>query len=239
VELGPVGLSAAVFSPDRQTLAGITSDFLTAQVATPEQQRQLQPIQLWDLKSKKPIRGFAGHTLVTAQICFSPDGRTLVSAGARPQGQGAEKNGSPIGVTVAETGLWDIATGRQTLLPRGGMSLAFSPDGKLLAFGSYDEEAQHNCIELWDVKTSKQAISFPAVGDSAAVLCFSPDGKQLMAGGVDQVVQVWDVSGARKNLTLEGHQTTLAQIAFSLDGNLLATADWNGAIRIWTSQDMK
>jgi WD40 repeat protein len=239
VELGPVGLSGAVFSPDGKTLAGITSPFITGIVAPPEQQGRFQPIQLWDIKSKKPLRGFAGHALVTAQLAFSPDGKTLVSAGARPRGQGAEEKGSPIGVTVAETRLWDVATGREVMLDRGGMSLAFSADGKLLAFGSYDEDAQHTCIELWDMKTQKKAKVFPAVGDSVAVLCFSPDGKQLMAGGIDRVVQVWDISGARKQLTLEGHQTTLAQVAFSPDGNLLATADWNGVVRIWTSREVK
>jgi WD40 repeat protein len=69
-------------------------------------------------------------------------------------------------------------------------SIAFSPDGKLLASGGMDHE-----IELWDVATL-QRFPMPMMGHTDIVwkVAFSPDGSTLGSSGNDKTIRLWDVN---------------------------------------------
>ena len=68
--------------------------------------------------------------------------------------------------------------------------MAFSPDGKTLASGSYD-----GTTRLWDV-TTRQQIGDPLNRHDGVIrsVAFSPDGKTLVSGGADGTARLWDVS---------------------------------------------
>ena len=91
--------------------------------------------------------------------------------------------------------LWDVATHRQIgapLLGHGGMvySVAFSPDGKILASGAAD-----GTVRLWDVASHRQ-IGVSLLGHSGVVysVAFSHDGKILASGAADGIIRLWDVA---------------------------------------------
>ena len=111
-------------------------------------------------------------------------------------------------------------------------SLAFRPDGRVLASGS-------SITKLWDVSNpaSPRLITTMA-GHSNTVtsLMFSPDGRLLATASSDHTVRLWDVSdprNARVVAILTGHTDAVTSAAFSPDGRWLATGGNDQIIRLW------
>ena len=107
--------------------------------------------------------------------------------------------------------------------------MSFSPDGKKLASGSYD-----NTIILWDVETQKP-IGLPLTGHKGVVhsVSFSPDGNVLASGGSDSTIILWDVETQKPiGLPFTGHKDEVLSVSFSPDGNVLASSSFDNTI-IW------
>ena len=120
---------------------------------------------------------------------------------------------------------------------QGVGSVAFSPDGKLLATGY-----GNGYVRLWDPAT-RQAIGSPLLADTSQLgaggvsgVAFSPDGKLLATGGGDGTVRLWNpatrqaVGAPLRAVTVGG---AVSAVAFSPDGKLLATGYDNGTVRLW------
>ncbi|MBC8875277.1 MAG: hypothetical protein H8E44_38125, partial [Planctomycetes bacterium] len=174
-------------------------------------------------------------TDITA-IAFSTDGKILLTAAANEVVQ-----------------LWDPATGK----PIGGPirhnghqhSEGFSPDGKMFAVGSNDQDV---AAVLWDTATGKpirqlrlREEDLPQYGSNgnARKTAFSPDGKTLMAGCWGGTVQLWGVAtgnpigpafrendGSRKL-----HKDWIEDVAISPDGKVVATASRDKTARLWNA----
>jgi WD40 repeat protein len=70
-------------------------------------------------------------------------------------------------------------------------SVAFSPDGKILASGSDD-----HTIKLWDVATGQEVRTLTGHTWEVWSVAFSPDGKILASGSWDGTILLWDVEAA-------------------------------------------
>jgi WD40 repeat protein len=132
--------------------------------------------------------------------------------------------------------LWDYGDGvveRELPAQRSGAiySLAFSPDGALLAAG--DER-----VRLWRVADGALMQILPAQPEVALVfgLAFAPDGATLAAGSGDNAVRLWRVADASLEYALVGPPTAgyVRSIAFSPDGRLLAAGmSESRAVQVW------
>ena len=94
-------------------------------------------------------------------------------------------------------------------------SIAFSPDGKILASGGYN-----NAVHLWNVFTGASLKTFMGHEQRVNGVAFSPDGRTLASGSEDHTLRLWDIAtGSHKKCKLSGPVTS---VAFSLDGKTLA-----------------
>ena len=108
------------------------------------------------------------------------------------------------------------------------LSIAFSPDGKVLASGSRDET-----VKLWDVASGRQLRTLSGHGSWVNSIAFSPDGKVLASGSGDKTIKLWDVASGRELRSLSGHTDWVFSVAFSPDGKVLASGSYDSTIKLW------
>jgi WD40 repeat protein/uncharacterized caspase-like protein len=123
----------------------------------------------------------------------------------------------------------------------GATRLLFSPDGRLLATGTY----RSNTIKLWETATNRKLRDFSSSGQGslsiAPAVAFSRDSRLIATSGGDSSVKVWDVMTGRELQSLSTVQATGIQgsmmaslgvyfIGFASDNRLVTISD---AIRIW------
>jgi WD40 repeat protein len=119
----------------------------------------------------------------------------------------------------------------------GATRLVFSPDGRLLATGTFRSSA----IKLWEAATGRELRNISTGGQNAmsisTVFAFSPDSRLLAAAAGNNSIRVYDVITGREVQTLTGGQASFMAsfgvtfIAFSADGKKLVTI--SDAIKVW------
>jgi WD40 repeat protein/tRNA A-37 threonylcarbamoyl transferase component Bud32 len=202
-------------------------------------------VRFWSAGSGQEM-GVAGPSepLGASALAFTPDGRTLVSAGA----------GGSVWV-------WDVAARRQKARwfindrarlywglwrwnrnSRWGMdprfndsvqALALAPDGRTLATAS-----NHGDVALWDLANGRRRLALPLVHEEVACLSFSPDGT-LLAANHRHKVRLWEVprragQAVRLKQTLSGrHEGPVVSLAFAPGGQVLATGGADNRVVLW------
>src|SRR5262249_2783956 len=150
--------------------------------------------------------------------------------------------------------VWEAATLRglssQAASKNRIETLAFSPDGKVLATAARSGAAREPAeIRLWDVTAATLQERAPLRGHVGAVraLALAPEGRACGAdgrtlatvGGVAGVageVVLWDAIGGQPLAALHGHKELVDGLAFSPDGATLLTAggrDAGAEVKLW------
>jgi WD40 repeat protein len=179
-------------------------------------------VRFLDIAAGKEIRPAKTLPIGSDTVNFSPDGKTLVRASWEGLG---------------EVDLEDLKTG-ETLLRFGGFKpldrLAFSPNGKLLAWGS------SKGIIVLDVARGRELYRIEGLkgkrkNPSFQLFTFLPDNKTIaFTVNYEQVIQFWNIE--KKALERQpdaGHRRGILQLAFTADSRKLFSAALNGSVRLW------
>ncbi|XVQ06910.1 WD40 repeat domain-containing serine/threonine protein kinase [Spirillospora sp. CA-255316] len=191
-------------------------------------------VTLWDVARRQRVATLRGREnrenddrFTVGTVAFSPDGRTLSAAFGNP-------------LIANPVALWDLAGRRQLATLTGRDSGAFSPDSRILAVASREEDA----VMLWDLAHHRQLATLTDRDRNAGpfqIVTFSPDGKALAASGANAyraTLTLWDVADRRPITTWdisdpgEPANGSVQSMAFSPDGRTLATGSDSG-LYLW------
>ena len=180
---------------------------------------------LWDLRSGEKLWERPPLGRYVYDVAFSPDDRTIAfSVGEKLR-------------------LWDVETGTEKIVLEesgfGGNRLAYSPDGKFLAFAGDTE-----CILVWNLETGERFQSAYVEKHDFRSLAFGPSGKMLASGGKDGKVIVWRVESTEEPTgrtvleivnqpAFQGHGHWVISLAFSPDGESLVSGCADGTMARW------
>jgi len=239
----------ATFSPNGQDVVTFAGD---------------NTVRVWSLCDGKERVRLEGQAKATRPLyaAYSPDGKTLCWGGGdlklrffdlESLESTFELNGGDgylQGISVSPKGglvsllcngntilVWNISS-RSMEMELGGLdgtaSMAFSPDGKLIASGG-----EGGRIRVWDIESGGQRtlgrLGHPLrPGPRILSLSFSPDGAMLASGDDWGGITFWDVlSGKERNVIGEGHQGPVSSISFTSNSSQLLTGSWDGTVRVW------
>ncbi len=176
-------------------------------------------VRWWDVAGGQLQHQVFAHHEAADALVFSPDGKTLTSGGGS--------------LYQGEIAQWDVVSGnlkkRWEGHPDGGViALACSPNGELLASGSWD-----NSVRLWDARGNLKR-TFKLVGGWVFAVAFSPDGRTLCTGTGGGDNEGWctlfNLSNG-KMIWERKLKTDIYNVSFSPDGaKLLVSSGKNVAL---------
>jgi RNA polymerase sigma factor (sigma-70 family) len=192
-------------------------------------------VRLWDAATGKLLRGVGASAEYL--VCFSPDGKQLVTLGTNPRDQ--------VQLLDVDSGklLWSWSDGKQPFT-----RLAFTPDGKevVLATGASHRQnsPRESAIVFLDARTGKERQQIVPDSPDVQEIALSPDGTLIAAVCCrrefpDANVRVWKVDGGRPALAIDppdadaSRQKYFTNLAFAPDGKSLLTSGSGDSLIEW------
>lgn len=186
---------------------------------------------LWDARTHQMLRRFGGRDLSNGglplnlgSVTFSPDGHTLIAAGA---------GGAVVLVPLDEQGK------RAQLANYGGFvkrirEITVRPDGRAVISADVDGGiTQWNLAPVYDGGWSGNGRQVTAGGVDSNAVAYAPDGRTIAIGRSDRTIMLMDAATHREIGTLRGHSGGVLALSHRPDGRRLLSADTDGVVREW------
>jgi WD40 repeat protein len=186
-----------------------------------------------------------GVILAVCGIASPADAQRTITAGKQSVHLAFFPDGKTLAVSSGDSlKLYDAATGKELLAFMGHAwpihSVAFSPDGKLLATGGggLRDGRRSGEVQLWDTATGQAKLSpefWP--GSDVQAVVFSPDGKSVAAGGL-RGLRVWETATGMLRKEIEMDAAVLV-LVYAPDGKTLAAGAFTGYAHLWDTRTWK
>jgi WD40 repeat protein len=169
-----------------------------------------------------------GESIDFTAVALSPNGKTLATNAW----------------TDGTIKLWNTSTGSQITKLTDGLpsdqainSLAFSPNGRILASGDGPFGDKSHSVRLWDVTSGRSLRVLKGLAAEVNSVVISPDGK-MVAGCAIKDIKIWDIVSGQEIRTISATSSGASdpyvhRIAFSPDGRTIAAAMARGGIQLW------
>jgi WD40 repeat protein len=167
--------------------------------------------RIWNLRNGtlKVLPNLSGPV---AALALSNDGSLLAT-------EATEEGGKP-GATPR---IWKVDSGKELTSLKGHgdavVSIAFSPNGDLVATGSWDTTAR-----IWDAKTGREVAILKGHTDPLTSVAFDGTGQLLVTASFDGTARVWEVATGTEKWVLRGHKGVVQSALFSPDNRRIVTA---------------
>ncbi|QZZ21236.1 PD40 domain-containing protein [Leptothermofonsia sichuanensis E412] len=191
---------------------------------------------LWNLNGRL-VKRLEGHTNRVNSVSIHPSGLQLASASddgtvrlwtltdwtatdwSSTNSSATDRAPRVLGRVLEVSGSWVS-------------SVAYSPDGKILASASDD-----GIIKLWNTQTGQVLNTWKGHGNRVRSLSFAPKGEQLASASWDGTVRLWSRDGTElKRVGKEG-DPKVTSVRFSPDGQFIATGSWDNRVKVWRVAD--
>jgi len=167
-------------------------------------------VRLWDLTTGNEIRCFQ-HAFTVGSIGITDDEKWLLTASAK------------------EATLWEIATGKQVGTYSASnnsevSAAAISSNGQFIVTSHRDK-----MLRFWH-RSSNEPLMLRELKKNVTTISFSPEGKWLLTGSEDGIVQRWSLPKGDEVRSLCSHEARVTCMA--VDGSLVFTGSADGCIRM-------
>jgi WD40 repeat protein len=212
-----------------------------------------------DVETGEFRRQFAKHDGQVNDVAFTPDGKTLISAGGRYNVSPRYQPGpiGPWGISIttqpagkppmtrfaptSEIRFWNIDTGNRIAELPGPKywveTILTNADGTQLIAVSGVQDRPGD-IRIYDLAGIRPKAVLAGHTNGLTCACFSADSTRLATGSIDMSVIIWDVAkalagDATAKKVLKGHKALVRSVAWSANGAKLISSAEDGSVIIW------
>ena len=200
------GASSLVFSPDGHRIAAIN----------------YQTVMILDVDSGELLHTLEGHTFSIKSICYSHDGRRIVSASLDDTAK-----------------IWDAESGELLLSlehPGSVFDVSYSPDDRHILSSAYDRKCR-----IWDAENGALLKTFPTKDSYNAT--YSPDGQRFVSYNSRKII-IFDAESGEPLDTINSGLSSMESARYSPDGkHIIARFDYSwydkkhdNIIMIWDTE---